>query len=235
MTGRAIIAPLSFGDTTLPKIGINYVPPLQNAIHDWSVENLQLGLASSWSSTVSSATMTGDLGNPQVVMSGAHKAVRFNGTTDRMRVPFTYSGERTIVVVYRFTALEASQMAIYGYNGYNSGCIITDSNSTFMVARTASSSVTLRPNPDIVPDTNWHIGIFSMSNTNPSVFRHDSREVSGMITVTDMDGFALGRSGGGDFLAPTEYRRVALLSGLTTPDQRAAIVAQLAAQYGITV
>lgn len=231
MTAKAIVWDGSFGDTTLPRVSLGYAPLLPNAIHDWAADSLPLGVVSTWSSAASGLSLIADAGGPEVVSSNG-RAVRFNGTTDRMRLPFVISTARTFVVVYRFTSVIPSAAVLYGYTSTVGGAITTDGASSLIGGTIGSQYLTL--NPKVAPDTEWHVAVLSVNGAN-SAFRHDEAEVVGTATVNNTDGITLGFAGGSPGRAPIEYKRVAVLAGGTTAAQRESIVSQMAGRYGITL
>lgn len=231
MTARAIVWDGSFGDPTLPKIELAYAPILPGAIYDWSADSLPLGLLPSWGSAVGGATLTAN-GSPQVVESGGGKAVRLDGTVDRYQNRVVVSGPRTFAIVYRFTAVEASNSVLYGRLTDAGGAIMTDSGNAFVAGR--AGGTLLGQTPPIVPDTNWHVAVLTVNNS-ASAFRHDNIERTGTLPLNDTDGITLGFGGSPDFRGPIEYKRVAILAGGTTAVQRNEIVAHLASRYGVNI
>lgn len=232
MTARAIVWDGSFGDTSLPKISLGFAPTLPGAIYDWAADSLPDGTLSTWPSAINGASLAADSGGPIVLSSGGGKAVRFNGTTDRMRLPFVLTSARTFVAVYRFTTVRGGASVTYGYLSTAGGAITTDGAST-LIGGTIGSEF-LIPGPHIAPDTNWHIAVLSVNGSN-SAFRQDKVEVVGNAPLNNTDGLTLGFASGGNNRAPIEYKRVAVLAGGTTGAQRDSIVNQLAARYNITL
>lgn len=231
MSAKAIVWDGEFGNPMLPQISIGYSPILPNALFDWAADGLPLGPITNWSSMVDGAALSSDGGSPQVVNSGSGRAIRLNGTSDRMRTQYVVNTPRTFVVVYRFTAVEPSSAVLYGYLSNTGGAIMSDSSSVLING--AGGGQFLTPNPYIKPDTSWHVTVLSVNGAN-SAFRHDDREITGSLTVKPTDGITLGFGGAPDFRAPIEFKRVAVIEGGTTAAYRESLVAQLAQRYGIT-
>lgn len=231
MPGRAIVAPVSFGDTTLPKIDITYVPPLVGATYDFAVDQLALGPVASWSSLVDGANLVADATTaPTVITDGASKTVRFNGTTDRMQVNVNYNTAHSIVVVAKLRAPIAGDQIVYGKTSSTEGAISVNGGGTSHNA--AGGGLGLNPAPAIVPDTNWHVFILTHAGTS-SALRVDNVETLGNLPVAQRNGITLGFGPGADLRSDVDYKRVALIPGTMTTATRTAIVAQLKAQYGI--
>jgi len=231
MPGRAIIAPVSFGDTTLPKIDITYVAPLAGALYDFAVDQLPLGPVASWASLVDGVPIVADGSTtPTVMTDGATKMVRFNGTIDRMKVTTNLATARTIVAVARLRAPVALDQIFYGASTSNEGAIGVPSGATNYAGYGGGSTLSL--SPAVVPDANWHVFILTHAGTSSAV-RVDNTETTGNLPLATQATLTLGFGPAADFRSEIDYKRVAILAGGTTTAQRGAIVAQLKAQYGI--
>jgi len=229
MPGRAIVAPVSFGDTTLPKIDITYIAPLAGALFDYAVDQLPLGPLPSWASILDGTAAPADGSTvPQVITDGAGKTVRFNGTTDRIKAPVVLNTAHTIVVVAKLRAPIALDQIVYGLANNTEGAIGVVTGN--WAGYGGGSSLAL--SPAVVPDANWHVFILSHAGAS-SAFRVDNNEITGTLPVAQRNALTLGFGPASDFRSEIDYKRVAVLSGGTTPAQRAAIVAQLKGQYGI--
>lgn len=231
MTARAIVFPGSFGDTSLPRIGVVYSQPLAGALYDWAVDGLSAGPLSQWGSNVDGTLMSAAGGSPTVVGTGANAVVKFNGTTDRAQSAFTLTGAHTVVTVHRFVSPADNNQVHYGLSGSGVGSVGIGGGGT--AVRGAGGTKFILPNPAIAPDTNWHISLLSVDGAN-SVFRHDSAEVVGTLDAGTRDGITLGfAAGSAPQRTAIEYKRVAILKGGTSSWQRNALIAQLKQQYGI--
>jgi hypothetical protein len=232
MPGRAIVSNVSFGDTTLPKIDITYIAPLAGATYDFAVDQMPLGSLNSWPSLLDGATLVADGATmPTVIADGASKTIRFNGTVDRMKLPLNINAAHSIVVVAKLRAPVASDQIIYGATGSTEGAIGIGTGGPTNWTGYGGGSVIL-PAPAVVPDTNWHVFILTHAGTG-SAFRIDNAETTGNLPVAQRNGITLGFGPASDLRSEVDYKRVALIPGTMTNAQRAAIVSQLKAQYGI--
>lgn len=229
MPGRAIVAPMSFGDTTLPKIDITYIAPLAGALYDFAVDQLPLGPLPSWASILDGVAAPADGATvPQVITDGAGKTVRFNGTSDRIKAPVVLNAAHTIVAVAKLRAPVALDQVAYGLANNTEGAIGVVTGN--WAGYGGGSSLAL--SPAVVPDANWHVFILSQAGTS-SAFRVDNAEVTGNLPIAQRNALTLGFGPATDYRSEIDYKRVAVLAGGTTAAQRGAIVAQLKAQYGI--
>lgn len=232
MPGRAIISNVSFGDTTLPKIDITYIPPLVGATYDFAVDQLPLGPVASWPSLVDTGAFVADGATvPQVITDGASKTVRFNGTVDRMKLTLNMNTAHSVVVVAKLRAPIANDQIFFGSTANTEGAIGVAGNGTSW-AGYGGGAATLTMNPPLAPDANWHVFILSHQGTSSAV-RVDSAETPGNLPVAQRNGITLGFAAAGDLRADIDYKRIAVIPGVMTVAQRAAIVAQLKGQYGI--
>jgi hypothetical protein len=231
MPGRAIVAPVSFGDTTLPKIDITYIAPLIGATYDFAVDQLPLGPLASWPSLIDATTMPADGATaPTVITDGASKTVRFNGTIDRMKLTASMNTAHSVVVVAKLRAPVANDQIFFGLGGNTEGAIGVNSAATGYTGYGGGNSVAT--SPAVVPDTGWHVFILTHAGTSSAV-RIDSAETTGTLTVAQRNGITLGFSSAAGNRAAIDYKRLAVIPGTMTTAQRTAIVAQLKAQYGI--
>lgn len=230
MTARAIAYPGSFGDSTLPRISLGYAPPLSAALYDWAADGLPLGEIKNWNSSVEGPAFVADVGNPIVVDSGGSRAVRFDGVDDRMRVPFALSSPYTLVTVFRVITKIPNSAVLYGYASAEEGSLQSDGLGDFIGGYVAGTY--LAPNPRATVDANWHVGILSVNGAN-SATRVDEKEVLGTLPESTRAGMTLGYALSGVNRTNIEYKRVAVLAGGATADQRTALVNQLSARYGI--
>lgn len=233
MAGRAIIAPLSFNDPSLPRVDLTYISPLPNALFDWAVDSLAPGSLASWPSLVDGFPLRADAGVPQVIGSGADKRLNFDGIDDRMRTQFALAGARTVVAVYRFTAPQGLDVVHFPYNSSAGGTLGVDGNFTTLRFQ-GGNSKWIVPSPAMMPDDKWHVSITTMDGA-ASAIRVDNAEATGDLTgLPATDGLALGYSGTpGLNRCAIEYKRVAILDGGTTATVRAGLVARLKAHYNL--
>lgn len=231
MPGRAIVAPVSFGDTTLPRIDITYIAPLAGATYDFAVDQLPLGPVASWPSLIDGVTAPADGATaPQVITDGASKTLRFNGTSDRIRIPAVINAAHTVIAVAKLRAPVANDQIFFG-NGSNTEGAIGAQAALANWAGYGGGS-TLAMNPVLPPDGNWHVFILTQSGAGSAV-RVDNAETVGTLPVAQRNGITLGFSSATGNRAAIDYKRVALILGTMTTATRTAIVAQLKAQYGI--
>lgn len=232
MPGRAIVANVSFGDTTLPKIDITYIPPLTGATYDFAVDQLPLGPVASWPSLVDgvAAFVADGTTVPTVITDGASKTVRFNGTIDRMKLALNMNTAHSVVVVAKLRAPIANDQVFFGNGANTEGAIGVNSAGTSFTGY--GGGVSIAANPAVVPDANWHVFILTHTGAG-SALRIDSAETLGTLTVAQRNGITLGYAAAGDLRADVDYKRIAVIPGAMTTATRTAIVAQLKAQYGI--
>lgn len=231
MTAKAIVWDGSFGDTTLPKIGLGFAPALPNALYDWASDGLTDGVLSTWASSTNGAALAADSGGPIVVPAGGGKAVRFNGTNDRMRIPFALSGAQTLVAVFRFTAApRVGDSVLYGYTSISEGAMSVGPGIDSFAGHGGGQYIL--PVPSIPGDTSWHVALVTI-NGSSSAFRVDGIDVPGTLPAATRAGLTLGFSAATGGRASIEYKRVAVLAGGTSGWQRDSIVNQLRARYGI--
>lgn len=228
MSARAIIAPLSFGDSSLPRINLTYTRPIPGATYDWAVNQMPVGPLAQWPSLVGGTTLQATGTSPVVAGSGKGKVVRFDGVGSRLQSQFTLAGAQTIVAVYRFVAPKALDTVHYGFAQSEAGTLGIPAGADN--TRAVSGSTLLFPSPALVPDTNWHTSILSVAG-DKSVLRIDNSETSGNLSAGTRDGLTLGFSGSAGSRAAIEYKRVAIIPGGTTPAQRDAIMAQMMSEY----
>ena len=227
MTARAIIAPLSFGDSSLPRININYTRPIAGALYDWAVNQVPDGPIFQWASLIDGAKLITDGTAPVASGAGKARAIRFDGTSSRMRAAFNLSGARTVIAVYRFVATKANDQVWYGATA-DTGLGIDSASTT---VRVSSTSKFLIPKPAILPDTAWHIAAVTVNGAS-SAFRQDDAETVGDLTgAAAMEGLTLGFGGGTAYRASIEYKRIAIVPGAMTAAQRGLVVDQMRAEY----
>lgn len=228
MTARAIIAPLSFGDSSLPKINLAYTRPVPGAVYDWAVNQLPAGPLTQWASLVDGTPLTADGASPVVMGEGKSRALTFNGTSSRMRAQFRLAGAQSIVAVYRFVTPKPLDTVHFGLSNAEGGSLgIPGDGST---TRASTATTALFPTPPVVPDSNWHISVVTVDGER-SALRIDGVETGGNLAVGTRDGLTLGFSGATGNRAAIHYKRVAIVPGSMSSAQRAAIVNQMIAEY----
>ncbi|MGV0109849.1 hypothetical protein [Arthrobacter sp. CP30] len=231
MPGRAIVAPVSFGDTTLPRIDISYIAPLAGATLDFAVDQLPLGPLASWPSLLDNVTAPADGATaPQVINDGASKTVRFNGTSDRIRIPAVINAAHTIVAVAKLRAPIPLDQIFFGNSSSTEGAIGIPGGGGNYSGYGGGTIIAM--NPVVAPDANWHVFILTQSGAGSAV-RVDNAETTGTLPIAQRNGITLGFGPASDNRSDVDYKRVALIPGTMTTATRTAIVAQLKAQYGI--
>lgn len=232
MAGRAIIAPLSFNDPSLPRVDLTYVSPLPNALYDWVTDGLAPGSLAAWPSLVDGHVLQADAGTPEVIRSGSGVAVSFDGIDDRMRTQFTLAGARTIVAVFRLKDPKPLEVVHFPYGSSAGGSLGIDGNFTTYRFQGGNGKWII-PSPALLPDNKWHVSVTTMDDAS-SAFRIDDREAAADTTgLPATDGLALGYGGTPTVRSAIEYKRVAVLAGPMSATVRAGLVARLKAQYNI--
>lgn len=227
MTARAIIAPLSFGDTSLPRINLTYVRPIAGAAYDWAVNQLPAGSVTQWPSLIDGTALVADGTAPTVSGEGKARTIRFDGTSSRMRVALSSAGAETIVAVYRFVTPKALDTVYYGLLAA-SGSL--GSGADGRMRAVSGTAAALYPSPDVKIDANWHVSIVTLNGASSAVSL-DGIERAGNLPIGTRDGVTLGFSGATGNRAAIEYKRVAIIPGGMTTTQRAAITEQMRADY----
>lgn len=230
---RAIIRPGKWTarNDTWPKVDLTYVEPIRDAYFDWAADQLPLGSLTQWSSLIDNTPLLADGGAPLVVNSGGKKAVRFNGTTNRMRVLTpNVPAEHTVVSVFRLLAPETGDTVLFDYAGTGSSAVLVPSDGLRLEGRLSGSVVPMTP--VVTPDTGWHIAIITTNGAN-SALRIDEQETARSVTSQKRQGLTLGFNfSSPDGRAEIEYRRNIIMPPLNATE-RAALYSKLKTAYGI--
>ncbi|ALQ31830.1 hypothetical protein AA310_01815 [Arthrobacter sp. YC-RL1] len=230
---RAIIRPGKWTarNDTWPKVDLTYVEPIRDAYFDWAADQLPLGSLTQWSSLIDNSPLLADGGAPQVVNSGGKKAVRFNGSTNRMRVLTpNVPAAHTVVTIFRLLTPEYGDAAVFDYASSGAGAVFVASDALRIEGRIAGLGTTL--DPAIPADTNWHIAILTSNGAN-SALRIDEVEAAKSVTSTARQGITLGfNHNSADSRAHIEYRRNIIMPPLNATE-RAALYSKLKTAYGI--
>lgn len=220
-------------ENSWPRVETTFTEPLTNAYYDWAADGLPTGVLKEWVSLNRSDKLTADTADgPLVVSSGGMRAVRFDGTDDRMRLAFSdVPAGHFVVAVYRFVTYDMGDAVFYGYGDSTGGAITTNPNLDTV---SVYAGAYLAPSPNIPGDTKWHITMMNNDSAN-SAFRHDAKEFTGTLPTVARQGITLGYSSqgadkGGTNRANIEYRRVAIMPPQTALE-RAALYVKLKAQY----
>lgn len=228
MYARAVVAAVKFGDSSLPKLDLTYVKPLKNALYDWAADALPLGPLTRWPSLIDGTELIGDGNLPNVYGNGPGRQVSLDGVSSRLRQGFTVSGPYTMVFVYRLTAPAANQTVDYGYLSSSVPRMTVSGSATSLNVTNGTNFIV--PNPVFPPDTTWRAAVYSVDGNN-SGLNINGQDTTGNMPLVARDGITLGFAAG-NARTPIIYKRVAILSGGTTPAQRNAIVSHLLAHYG---
>lgn len=230
---RAIVWPGSFNDPTLPKVDLSYTPPLPGAAYSWAADNLQVGELQEWIDSVRGIPMKTDAGAPAVFQGGLFRAIRFNGTDDRMRTlfPVTMAGAHSVVAVYRLTSAAYGDAVFSDHQGLpGAGQITVDSNGNY-VAYTDNTYI--YSTPPLAANNAWRVAVLTRDGNASAMRINDAETVGNLSSNIARRGIALGYSTRGDNRAAIEVARVDVIPGAMEPAQRAAIVNSLRARYGI--
>ena len=231
MSARAIIAPLSFGDTSLPRINLTYLRPIPGAAYDWAANQMTEGPLAKWPSLVDGTPLLAIGTSPTVKADSKGQFVSFDGVSSLMNARLPVVGAQTIVAVYRLTAPKGADAIHSGLSNWNAGLLGLSTDLKTMRAL-ASSGSNLTPSPAMIPDTSWHVSILTVDGPN-SALRVDAVEAAGNLTAGTRDGIALGWSGATGNRTAIEYKRVAIIPGSMTADQRSVIAAQMRGEYPV--
>ena len=231
MSGRAIIAPLSFGDTSLPRIDITYVPEVPGAVADFAADQLPVGSLSSWRSQVGSTVLVADgATTPQVVSDAGRRSVRFNGSVDRMQAVLSVPGAHTVLSVARYRSTVGGEVVHWGASATEPSVVSTSGNDNL---GSSSGGRALLPSPAVVPGTGWHVIAASFAGDN-SALNVDGREYVGAIGDVARTRLILGFGpAASSYRTAIDYRRVAVIPGTMSAGDRARLVAQMVAHYGV--
>jgi len=226
VTARAIIAPGSFGDTTLPKIELAYVRAIAGAVNDWASDILPLGSVTSWPDLISGLVLPARAAAgsaPTVVTDAGKRIVRFDGVANWMQLTYAKNQPMTTVVVARMNESKASNTVLAG--GVH---IRTDSANTKMEV-TAGTPLGTTAAP---VNTNWRIYIV-VNDGAASTISVDGVEATGDAGTAARTFVNLGINAAGTVFNRTDYSRVAFLPYAAGATERAAILAQMKFQYGL--
>lgn len=226
MTARAFIAPVSFGDTTLPKIELAYVRAVAGAVNDWAADILPLGSLASWPDLVSGLVLPARTGvgtQPAVVTDTGRRIVRFDGIANWMQLAYAKSQPMTTVIVARMNESKASNTVLAG--GVH---VRTDSTNTKMEV-TAGTALGTTAAP---VNTNWRVYII-VNNGATSTISVDGVEVTGDAGTAARTFINLGINSAATVFNRTDYQRLAFLPYAAGATERATILAQMKFQYGI--
>lgn len=232
MSASALVFPGKFTkrEESWPRINLNYIAPITDALFDWAADQLPIGDINRWASLTNGALMLADGGASKVVDSGGRRAVRTNGTTNRLRALTPgITGAHTVVAVFRMLSPAVGDAVFLDYAGQGAGTVSVSSSNTLLAYAPSS---TLSPNPPVTPDTNWHVSILTVNGTD-SAFRVDSKEGAGPLNNSARQGITLGFGSGGDMRSEIEYARVAVIGRAYTATERASLYAKLAAEYAL--
>jgi hypothetical protein len=208
VTARAIIAPVSFGDTTLPKIELAYVRSVAGAVNDWA-DILPVGTLAAWPDLIGGLVLPARpaAGNmPSVVNDAGRRIVRFDGVANWMQLAYAKPQPMTTVIVARMNELKASNHILAG--GVH---VRTDGTNTKMEV-TAGTALGTTAAP---VNTNWRIYII-VNNGATSTISVDGVEVTGNAGTSSRT-----------------FINLAFLPYAAGAAERASILAQMKTQYGI--
>lgn len=227
-TARALIWPGSFGDTTLPRVNLDYAPPLPNAVHSWSADTLPEGGIAQWTCSVDGTILNADDGQPQALTSQGLRAVRFDGEDDRMRAAFSLPTPHTVAAVFRFHQTPAQYFTAFAdYGGSGVGAVSYTGTTWRAGAETGTVSLT----PPVAANTGWHVAL--LTNDGPrSVLHIDHHTAEGTLGTGTRTGVTLGFAGSIG-RTPVDYARVEVIPGPMTTLEGQTIVNTLRARYGI--
>lgn len=207
----------------MPTLTIPSTPSLPGASYDWTAETLTPGQVAHWSDQVSGAILQADGTAPTLKEVGGFKTLAFDGKTSRMRVFLPVDGPHTIATVFRFTDTAARNIVHYGTGGSGAGWVALSSTGSNVSA--GGLGVSIPQNPELAPDTDWHIAILSLGQN--TAFRYDTYETAGTLSgLVKRDGLTLGY-GQGNSRTPIEYRRIAIIPGEMDSTQRGALYQHL--------
>lgn len=231
MSGRAIIAPLSFGDSSLPRIDITYVPEITGAVADFAADQLPVGSLPSWRSQVGATVLVADgATTPQVVSDAGRRSVRFNGSADRMQAALSVPGAHTVLSVARYRSTVGGEVVHWGASATEPAVVSLAGNDNF---GSSAGGRALLPSPAVVPGTGWHVVAASFAGDN-SALNIDGREYTGPLGDVARTRLVLGFGPvASSNRTAIDYRRVAVIPGTMSAAERARLVAQMAAHYGV--
>ena len=215
------------GTPDLGTLDLTYVKPISDASHYWSSLQLPVGELPAWTDRASGVRLVAPSSSSQVpaVYSGARKVARFDGQDDRLDVPIDMTGPRTVAVVGRFGTTVGGEYLIAGgnaggqFNLYHAG----NGNIAFYAGKALSSTKPW--------DTSNHVFIMVSDGAN-SVLRIDGQEWAGDAGNVGATALRLGASNSGRY-GNVDVQAVAVLPFAANTERRAALHAQLKAQYNL--
>lgn len=231
MSGRAVIAPLSFGDSSLPRIDITYVPEIVGAVADFAADQLPVGSLPSWRSQVGSTVLVADGSTtPQVVSDGGRRSVRFNGSADRMQAALNVQGAHTVLSVARYRSTIGGEVVHWGASATEPAVVSLAGNDNMGAS---AGGRALLPSPPVIPGTGWHVIAASFAGDG-SALNVDGREYAGTLGDAARTRLVLGFGpAGSSSRTAIDYRRVAVIPGMMSAAERARLVSQMVAHYGM--
>lgn len=226
MAAIARVLPVSFGDTTLPRVSLKYVRPIGGAINDWASDGLAAGSLPGWADMVAGRVLPARPGEgraPTVTTDGIGSMVSFDGAANWMQISYPMNQPMTTIIVARMNDSKPTNHILAG--GVH---IRTNAANT----RMESSAGTILGTTAAPLDTNWHCWII-VNNGDNSVMGTDGVEALGAGGSGARTFINLGVDGAGAVGMRNDYRRLAFLPYAAGANERAALYAQMRAQYGI--
>lgn len=228
MPGLGIVAPVSFGDATLPQLDITPLLRVPGASYDWAVDKVSAGPVATWYGMVQAGQMVAPTvasQRPNLTTDGVtgRKIMHFDGVNQRFDATLSLSGAKTLVVVGRLPLAANSSYLITGGTGPSFNLYIGSNGKFASTAGTTLAST-------VTADGNMHVFIF-VSNGTSSVFSVDGVEVAGAAGTSTATGLRVAATS--TVYAQADVQRIAVVPYAATSAQRAAILAQMKSQYGL--
>lgn len=228
MPGIAIVSPLSFSDTSLPRVDISPIPSIRGALYDWAVDTLTPGdRVTAWTDRASHVPLLAPAAPsqaPVVVDDPTHgKVLRFNGGNQRIDASnLSLSGPRTLVVVGRLPRAAANDyfMTDPSSSGYFNLGINGDRKWIFYNGAGLTNTRT--------PNSSLHV-FMVVINGNNSVVAVDGEENGGSLQNSNGNTIRIGASGSAYF--PVDLKRLVILPYAASAYERTAIHSSLAERY----
>lgn len=176
MSARAIIAPGSFGDSTLEKININYIPEIPGAILHFSARGLPEGPLGTWYDLVNGTpwSAASPQASPLVTLDSQNNpVVYFDGVDDMITMNLVLNQPSTVILKGRILDIKNNSLLISGASG-PSNAIGVNSASTGWTHFAGSTLPLLGVTPDALIHT-----FMAVSNGSNSVIRVDRQETVG--------------------------------------------------------
>lgn len=225
MTGKAIVFPGSFGNSSLERIDLNAPPNLPGAVFDFAADSLPLGPLAAWRDLVAGNPWT-TYGGVKVIDDGGGRAVETNGVDGLMLRVHAMSQPHTVVIVARYKTIPVGGALLMNTNPGDQLNVGVGSSGGGYISSAGKSGTAGTGQPLV--DLNYHVLITVFNGTSSSVMA-DNAEATGLdLGINARSGI---RGGYGTTYSNIAYKRVALFPTALDLGQRNSVRNAMRAQY----